>query len=542
MRRAAEGWEFARAEVAEDQGTILASVGSDAKVPTDIGSCLWSEGDADTMVNIRPTSQAVIPRFFEHHVREGSMPWGLVEELGPLTARDKITSWSAGGGAERPPSHGPQEVNMIIFTRGTNCVANHLSNMRAALRWPPSCAPPAPTADEAERGEGLSSATETLVDQLTRCVERHMLGRSMEVAPLWCDDSDLESPVAANATDPKDGPPVPAMSSTSVIPAAPASVAAPLPPDDSLDELLAAPHSESLATPLARRPRPAALSTPSMPSTPYAPPSPAPTSTGPRPAVPATPLATPAQSAPSASRRASPQLARGPLRQSSPAPVSASGSEARPHDDLAVDMDTLKDMAAHSGFLREYEKLRHVIMALVRLRLDLHRQEGRVVTVFLVGHSLGGAVSYFLAMDLASARRVDPSRPGSHVPLLERKPKVYTFGSPRPGNAAFRSVYNMLVPDTYRIVAGRDLVPAVPPSWGYRQLGREVWFDNTGTATFVMSWAMRHILPPRDDVNCHFMQEYYSRMGKAFRKDERYNEEFLSAFRTRAVVRDALRE
>merc|ERR1711920_1053469 len=146
-----------------------------------------------------------------------------------------------------------------------------------------------------------------------------------------------------------------------------------------------------------------------------------------------------------------------------------------------------------------YNTLRSIIMSLVRERLELHRQTGKTVRMHVTGHSLGGAVACLFALDIASARRVDPSRPGDHLSLTDRKPVVYTYGSPRPGNAAFRSIYNMMVPDTYRIVAGRDLVPTLSPAVYYRQIGREVWLDNTGAATFVMSRGMRDVLPQRDD-------------------------------------------
>jgi len=210
----------------------------------------------------------------------------------------------------------------------------------------------------------------------------------------------------------------------------------------------------------------------------------------------------------------------------------------RAYDDLPCSAETLAAVRVHGGFFGEYEGLRSSVLALVRQRLERHRQDGRRVNVYVTGHSLGGAVACLLALDLASARHLDERRPGHEAPLLERPPVVYTFGSPRLGNAAIRSVYNMLVPDTYRVVAGRDLVPTLPPSCQYRQLGREVWLDETGAATYVMSVAMRRMLPPRDDLACHYMMAYYRRLGKAFR--QKYGQEFMSAFRSLSAIRDAL--
>ena len=49
---------------------------------------------------------------------------------------------------------------------------------------------------------------------------------------------------------------------------------------------------------------------------------------------------------------------------------------------------------------------------------------------------------------------------------------VYTFGSPRVGNAAFVDFYDRHVPNTWRHVNDEDIVPLVPPTWaGYRHVG-----------------------------------------------------------------------
>jgi len=131
------------------------------------------------------------------------------------------------------------------------------------------------------------------------------------------------------------------------------------------------------------------------------------------------------------------------------------------------------------------------------------------------------------------------NNPFSAGAAQNQAPVVYTFGSPRLGNAAFRSIYNALVPYTFRLVASRDLVPTLPPSITYRQLGREVWLDDAGQVTFVMSWAMRHILPARDSIRCHPMLAYHRLLGRAFRR--KWGHDFLSGFRHEVSLRDTLR-
>lgn len=99
-------------------------------------------------------------------------------------------------------------------------------------------------------------------------------------------------------------------------------------------------------------------------------------------------------------------------------------------------------------------------------------------------------------------------------------PICYTFGCPRMGNAGFRSIYNVLVPWTFRVVANRDVVTTLPPSISYRQSGREVWLDDAGVSNCVMSWGMRHVLPPRDSIHYHNMSMgYYRLLTAAYRRE-----------------------
>lgn len=89
--------------------------------------------------------------------------------------------------------------------------------------------------------------------------------------------------------------------------------------------------------------------------------------------------------------------------------------------------------------------------------------------LFVTGHSLGGALAAATAMALArQGRAVDA---------------VYTFGMPRPGNAAFAAAYgDALGQRTYRLVYGDDLVPTVAPSaLGFRHVGRHLRCERHGS-------------------------------------------------------------
>ena len=77
--------------------------------------------------------------------------------------------------------------------------------------------------------------------------------------------------------------------------------------------------------------------------------------------------------------------------------------------------------------------------------------------VWLTGHSLGGATATLLSHRLAAAGvTVAP---------------VYTFGSPRVGNASFAAGYTQV---QWRIVDSIDAVPHAPPFFWYRHVGQEV--------------------------------------------------------------------
>lgn len=70
----------------------------------------------------------------------------------------------------------------------------------------------------------------------------------------------------------------------------------------------------------------------------------------------------------------------------------------------------------------------------------------------LCGHSLGAALATLLALDLVANTQY-------------KDLALYNFASPRTGDQKFAEVFNRLVPNTYRIANGRDLVTEIPPSF-----------------------------------------------------------------------------
>jgi triacylglycerol lipase len=113
--------------------------------------------------------------------------------------------------------------------------------------------------------------------------------------------------------------------------------------------------------------------------------------------------------------------------------------------DWLIDLDFVKKPIAkginvHAGFLDAIDDL---------LPLIIERLNGNAKPCVITGHSLGGALATLAAFTLEKTKYAVRG--------------VYTFASPRVGNAAFRKVYNPLLGNkTHRVVCAGDLVPLIP--------------------------------------------------------------------------------
>ncbi len=75
---------------------------------------------------------------------------------------------------------------------------------------------------------------------------------------------------------------------------------------------------------------------------------------------------------------------------------------------------------------------------------------GAYTKVTVCGHSLGGALTSFLGLDIA-------------LNTSCKNPVVYSYASPRVGDPTFAHHYNQTVTTNYRIENRSDLVPKLPP-------------------------------------------------------------------------------
>lgn len=130
-----------------------------------------------------------------------------------------------------------------------------------------------------------------------------------------------------------------------------------------------------------------------------------------------------------------------------------------------VPCDLADDCQVHAGFLASWAEVSSAVLAGVRAAAAAHPSYRVAVT----GHSLGGAVGTLAAAYLRRA---------GHAADL------YTYGSPRVGNAALAAMVTTGGGGKeYRVTHTDDPVPRLPPIvLGYRHTSPEYWLDAGGAS------------------------------------------------------------
>ncbi|CAJ1011044.1 putative Protein (DUF2974)/Lipase (class 3) [Leishmania naiffi] len=137
----------------------------------------------------------------------------------------------------------------------------------------------------------------------------------------------------------------------------------------------------------------------------------------------------------------------------------------------------------HRGFYRAYSSVRDQLIYDVLSMLERHPS----YTLFITGHSLGGAMALLAAIDfttwnVSKPEVVDNSvQPSSAAPTPSHLAPVmlYTFGEPRVGNQYFTNWSTSVLANEkqFRITHAKDPVPHLPPlSWSYVHVPQEVWY------------------------------------------------------------------
>ena len=123
--------------------------------------------------------------------------------------------------------------------------------------------------------------------------------------------------------------------------------------------------------------------------------------------------------------------------------------------------DDLKGGGVHRGFQQCYASVHKAIMAF----LAAEAAPGRSIRI--TGHSLGGALAFLAAMDIAT----------SGLPF--RTLEVFSTGAPLAGSRKWAEYYSQQPIATWRIANERDVVTRIPPTFlGYRHVGTPLLFSS----------------------------------------------------------------
>jgi hypothetical protein len=243
----------------------------------------------------------------------------------------------------------------------------------------------------------------------------------------------------------------------------------------------------------------------------------------------------------------------------------------------------------HEGFQQCYLKVRRqiieAVLSVLKRQVDKAVKRSRysgnanepitLPKIYLTGHSLGGCLSQILALDLASNCEIVIEQPSGmdiahEIPLthsvssldyddeeavsengdvldgrmhmhhqnndtpkkvLRLRPPiaVYTFGQPRVGNIAFKTIYKQRVPHTYRVVTEGDAFTSMPTlgplcSGIYRHAGLEVLLEVGCTGNILVGPTVVETLlrftKVRTSLMAHSMERYRESLESALGSDD----------------------
>jgi len=119
------------------------------------------------------------------------------------------------------------------------------------------------------------------------------------------------------------------------------------------------------------------------------------------------------------------------------------------------------------GWNKGYDSVRNQILSGAQLLNQTYPGKQLCIT----GHSLGAALAGVCAVDLIEE---------GYSNLL-----VYTYGEPRIGNLNFANYMQTILPNYYRVINDRDIVPKLPYQWmGFHHQTQEIWETPEGAKNF----------------------------------------------------------
>lgn len=125
------------------------------------------------------------------------------------------------------------------------------------------------------------------------------------------------------------------------------------------------------------------------------------------------------------------------------------------------------EVMVHNGFLTAYLSVRSALLG--QLKQICGTNGGSAAepwTIYVTGHSLGGALATIFAYDCSDLNLGDV--------------QMYNFGSPRVGTKKFAEEFAKKVNSSWRFSNTSDIIPTVPRFLGYRHVDRSVQIDEGG--------------------------------------------------------------
>jgi hypothetical protein len=131
----------------------------------------------------------------------------------------------------------------------------------------------------------------------------------------------------------------------------------------------------------------------------------------------------------------------------------------------------------HSGFWNAYSQVRlevykginKALNEIIDVDFESNVVDLRSWNFYITGHSLGGALATIATLDLTiNLRSLLEVRTGCLKEVYLPQLGLFTYGSPRVGNADFKDYFEKLVKHSFRIEVNGDLVCRVPALMGYR--------------------------------------------------------------------------
>ena len=148
--------------------------------------------------------------------------------------------------------------------------------------------------------------------------------------------------------------------------------------------------------------------------------------------------------------------------------IAFKGTKAKMMRDYVIDADVWPNIEGNSWVHRGFKRRADLVISTI---IDyVERHPGK--SIWITGHSLGGALALYTTCELESL---------GYGPI-----KLFTFGSPRTGN---RDYCDLITSTHCRFVNCNDVIPKIPLSLiGYRHHGKLYYIDFYGQLQDLTTW------------------------------------------------------